>query len=200
MKKIVRLSIILLLTSCGIIMINENDYRSLTDSNKNLIRPFDIELLSEKANNNEQLFLYEINTNDIKNCIRKQKYTWVHLWRPFCPTESCQNINYYLNVENELKHYDFEFLLISETYDFNSIENAVKNSFYDKPIFVLQDLYYGHKIKPNRLKFYNEFKNEYSPKTRIGFDDYLFKDSVLIFVGDGLNEHRIDSLITKNNH
>ncbi len=199
MKNIIILIVMLLLTNCGIIIINENNYRSLTDSDKNLLRPFDIEIVSQKVNNTEQLYLYEINTNDIKNCVRIQKYTWVHLWRPFCPSESCQNINYYLNIENKLKNYNLQLLLISESYDLNSIEHIVKNSFYDKPIYVLQDLYFGHKIKLNRMKFYNELKTDSSPKTRIGFDDYLFKDSVLIFVGEGLNKHIIDSLITKNN-
>lgn len=199
MKNIIILIIILLVTSCGIIMINENNHRSLSDSDKSQIRPFDINIVSQKVKNTEQLYIYEINTNDIKNYVRTQKYTWLHLWRPFCPNESCQNINYYLNIENNLKHYDLEFLLISESYDFNSIENAVKNSFYDKPIFVLQDLYYGHKIRPNRMKLYDELKTDSSPKTRIGLDDYLFKDSLLIFVGEGLNKHKIDSLIIKNN-
>jgi hypothetical protein len=199
MKNIVILILILLFTSCGIIMINENEYRSLKDSDKNQIRSFDINLVPKKVDNTEQLYLYEINTNDIQNCVKMQKYTWIHLWRPFCQSEYCQNINYFLTIENNLKQYELEFMLISESYDFNSIENAVKNSFYDKPIFVLQDLYYGHKIRPNRLKFYNELKTEYSPKTRIGFDDYLFKDTILIFAGEDLNKHKIDSLMIKNN-
>ena len=199
MKNIIRLIIILLLSSCGIIMINKNNYRSLTESDKNRVRPFYIEIVSQKVNNQEKLFLYEINTNDIKKYVRNQKYTWIHLWRPFCPNESCQNINYYLNIENSLKNCDLQLLLISESYDFISIQNIVNNSFYDNPIYVLQDLYYGHKIRSNRMKFYSELMTEHSPKTRIGFDDYLFKDTVLIFIGDGLNEHIIDSLIMNNN-
>jgi hypothetical protein len=197
MKIIIKIFLILILPGCGIILINENNYRNLKDADKSIIKPFDPEIVSVKVNNNQQLFIYEINTDDILNCANKHKFTWVHLWRPFCPHESCQNINYYLNIEKDFKTYDLELLLVSESYDLKLIENIVRKSDYDKPIFVLQDSCYGHKIRPNRLKFFRDFNTDITTEPRYGFDDYLLKDTVLIYAGEGLDNHKIDSLIMK---
>ncbi len=199
MKVIITFIILTLLTGCGMILINENEYRNLTDADSSVLRPFNLEIVSQYVDNSSNLVLYEINTNDFGKLLRKQKYTWIHLWRPFCPSEVCQNINYYLNAANKLKHLDLEFLLVSESYDIYSIKNCLRNSFYNRPIYVLQDSYYGHKIRPTRLKFYREIVARPPLKTRIGFEDYLFEDTTLIFAGNGLDTGGIDSLIIENN-
>ncbi len=197
MKNIIKMILILLLPGCGIILINENNYRNLSDSDKIILKPFDPDIVSRKVDN-DQFFIYEINSNDILNCSKKYQFTWVHLWRPFCPNEHCQNLNYLLNTVNAFKSHDIELLLVSESYDLKSIENIVRKSAFDKPIFVLQDAYYGHKIRKNRLKLIADFNSDLPAKTRFGFGEYLFKDSTLIYMGYDLNEHKIDSLIASS--
>ncbi|MFZ4463856.1 MAG: hypothetical protein ACOYN5_08405 [Bacteroidales bacterium] len=193
MKNLIKFLVFILLFGCGVILINENNYRNLSDTDKIIIMPFDPEIVS-KNENNKQFQLYEINANDIMNYTKMHNYTWVHLWRPFCPNQNCQNIYYFLDVVDSINIYDIEFLLVSESYDLKLIENIVINSAYDKPIFVLQDSHYGHKINSNRLKFIKDFETELSYSSHYGFGDFLFKDSTLIYMGDDLNKDKIESL------
>ena len=181
-------------------MINENNYRGLKESEKKFIKPFNIDLLSENVTKSDSLFLYEINSKYISECTLKSKYIWVHLWRPFCNTEYCQNINYFSNLAENYKGDGLELLMISESYDFKSIQNCIQNSNFNKTIFVLEDSYYGHKLRSNRLMLFNDFNKDNSIETKIGYSDYLFKDSTIIFIGNKLNSHLLDSLIHNNNN
>ena len=184
--------IIGMLQSC-IIMINENSFRALKYSDKDYFQPFNIDMVNKKVNNKDSLVVYEINSKNIKESASKNKYTWVHLWRPYCPSDFCQNINYFSDIAD--KKQGLSLLLISETYSVETIRSCVVKSDYNRSIFVLQDSYYGHKTRENRLKLYNDFKIDSLVSTKGNFDDYLFKDTVLIFAGNLLNEHIIDSLM-----
>ncbi len=135
--------LILLIYACGIIRINENGYRDLTKSEKKLILPFNGK---DEIDNNGSKFIYEINISDIKSILKKNKFTWIHLWRPYCSSDYCQNINYFSDLEDKFINKDFHLLLISETYDISIIKDIVKKTRFIKPIYVLQDAYYGHKI------------------------------------------------------
>jgi len=174
-------------------MINENGFRALKYSDKDYFQPFNIDMVNKKVNNKDSLVVYEINSKNIRESVSKNKYTWVHLWRPYCLSDFCQNINYFSDIAD--KKQGLSLLLISETYSVETIRSCVVKSDYNRSIFVLQDSYYGHKTRENRLKLYNDFKIDSLVSTKCGFDDYLFKDTVLIFAGNLLNEHIIDSLM-----
>lgn len=195
MKKILLLLSLLQLSSCGLILINENNYRALKDSNKKTIKDFDYESAVQSGKRDEDVLVYEINSNDIKQYLKNHKYTWIHLWRPFCKSESCLNINMYSGIENDFKNKGLSLLFISETYDIESINQRVRNTNFEKPIFVLQDSYYGHKIRKNRVKLFNDFNQSQLPKTKYGYDDLLFKDTSLIYASYQLKKNEIDSVL-----
>lgn len=184
-----------LFSSCGVIIINENNYRSLKVSEKRNIKPYKDNILYSNLAIEQDNYIYEINTNDIKTYLKKQKYTWIHLWRPFCSTDYCQNINYFSVLEDKYKKKELRLLLISETYDINIINNIVKENKYNKQIYVLQDAYYGHKIMKTRKKFIKEINNNNLKMSKYGFDNYFFKDTILIYSGNIINKEIIDSLI-----
>ncbi len=123
---------LLLFSNCGVIMINENNYRSLTVSEKSNIKSYRDNLLYGNSTVEQNNYLYEINTNNIKTHLKKTKYTWIYLWRPFCSTDNCQNINYFSVLEDEYKNKGLRLLLISETYDIDIINNIVKEGIMDK--------------------------------------------------------------------
>jgi len=198
MRFIFYLLMILLLGACGFIEINENGYRSIPKNEMEYIKPFDSTAVYKKINNSDRLNLYEINTADIKKCIKEHKYIWLHLWRPFCTSDYCQNVNYFINIENSFNNLDFKLLLISETYEMKDIKMIVGHSSFNKPIFVLQDSYYGHKMKNNRIKLFKEINNHLSLTTNYGYDDYFFKDTLLIYAGYKISKETIDSLITNH--
>ncbi len=186
---------LLLLTGCIPIMINENDYRGVKEEDKWFVKPFVLGIEDQNTNYNDTLFLYELNTGDIKGIIKDHPLTWIHLWRPFCHADQCQNIGYYAAVEEGLKDHGLRVLVVSETYDYNDIKGVVKNSMWNKPVFVLQDSYYGHKIRKNSLKLAAEMITDSVINTKWGYDDYLFKKSKLIYAGNGLDKNKIDSIL-----
>lgn len=197
MKSPLKLILLILLPGC-IIMINENNYRSLDAEDKLSVKPFHLETFDQVLRNGEGITLHEINSNDIKSCLSKHQYTWVHLWRPYCSAKECENLGYYASIEDSLKTFDLNILIVSNSYDLDIIAAKKKYSNYNKPLFVLQDSYYGHKLKKSSLKLFNDLNQDSTLISRFGFDDYLFKDSVLIFVGNLLKKQKIDSLITKS--
>jgi len=179
-------------------MVNENEYRGLTKEEKERIKPFDLNIVT-KTVNNDSLYLYEINSSNIKRCTKVFPFTFIHLWRPFCAAQSCQNINYYENLQDEFKSKGLQLLLISETYGFSDIRNILKHSSFTKPIFVLQDSHFGHKIRKGHLIVSKELAQKEIAAMRGGFDDYLFCDTVLIYRGINLNTNKIDSLLQNTN-
>ena len=181
-----------------VVMINENNYRGLDESEKEAVKPFNIDLLRVKVTNSDTLFLYEINSRNIHECTLKSTFTWVHLWKPYCKAEYCQDISYFSDIANKHNGDGLELLLISESYDFKSIQKCRNNSKYNRPVFVLQDSYYGHKKRANRLKLFNDLNQDNNIETKFGFDDFLFKDSIPIFIGNNLNAQQLDSLIKNN--
>ncbi len=195
MKYLLSLLVLLFIEGCGIILINENDYRSVSDLEKSLIRPFNQAIVTAKVNNGDSLFVYEFNNGNIKTVTRKFNYTWIHLWRPFCHADACQNIKYFADLADTYSSKGLVLLLVSETYDFNEIKNVMNHSVYNKPVFVLQSDYYGYKIRKNRIKFISELNPDLIASKQIWLDDFLFKDTTLIFAGNKLDKIKIDSLL-----
>lgn len=69
------------------------------------------------------------------------------------------------------------------------------NSSFHKPVFVLQDAWYGHKMKKSSRLLFNELNNNLQIHSKRGFDDYLFKDTLLIYAGNKMSQHILDSLV-----
>ncbi len=196
------LLLVTLLSGC-IIAINENNYRILSDKDKKLILPFDSTKTGQKVSSSDNsTILYEINSNDMKHFAADQKFTWVHLWRPYCGADHCQNINYYNQIVEKHKSDSLKFLLVSLTYDLKTIHQITKNSNYNMPVFVLQDSHYGHKLQPGTTLLYSELTSDsLSKDDAISATDYFFMDSTLIYIGNGSDTYEsniIDSLISSN--
>ncbi len=186
---------IFFVSACGIIAINENDYRFLPEEYRKDIKPFDVALVTQKVNYHDSLYLYEINTPEIKAVLQKHKYVWLHIWRPYCEADYCQNISYFTQLARRYRDKDFQLLLISEDYDPPTIKKVLAHSDFNKPVFVLQDAWYGHKIKKGYRLLFNELNNNPEIHSKTGFDDYLFKDSLLVYAGDSMSQSTLDSLV-----
>ena len=190
--------LIVFLSGCIPIMINENNYRGLSDKALQYVKPFDISLVSARVNNSDSLILYEINSDDIKALVHQEKYLWVHLWRPFCSAELCQNVDYFGNLADSYENKGLRLLFISETYDFRDIIKIMKHSWFNHPVFVLQDSYYGHKMRKTRLKLMAALSPDSAGRSKIGFDDYLFKEGNLLYAGGISDNNVLDSLINSD--
>ena len=195
MKKLVLLSIILLLQSC--ITINESGYRFLSIAEKEYIKPFEQADFQEKKDNRECFKLFEINTENIKSITAKQEYTWLHIWLPYCPNESCTNITQYEEFEKRHSGSSLNLSFISSTYDIDDIIKYMKMSNFSKPIYVLQSSYYGVKNKKIRQKFHSEIDSNYKEEDHIFYSDYLFIEDSLVYMGNKMNDSIVKQYITK---
>lgn len=189
----------LIFFSCGIISfeINENGYRSLPAKDKALFKPFDAAIVTQQVDNLEDLQVYEINSQHVKAYSKQHKYLWVHLWRPYCKADYCTNIKFFSDAIANYPDEDIEVMLVSENYDLPQIKEVVKNSPYDKPIFVMDGGWFGSKTRANKKQFLAEINNNENLQVENNglWDDYLFKDSVLIFAGDRMDYQKLDSLL-----
>ena len=195
MKTGIKVLILLLLSSC-VIEINENGYRSLTDEAKRHVRPFTIDLLNQKHNYRDSIILYEISSRDLKQIIKKNKYTWVHFWAPHCSSKSCINVTNLMNeVEEKEKQYDFAELLISTEYDFENLKQRLNNSKFTQPVFILTDSIYGHKNGKALRLFASEIDNNNLINKNKYFGEYFFCDTLLTVATWNLTPQQIDSIV-----
>tara|TARA_B100000508_G_scaffold140085_1_gene139935 strand:+ start:19295 stop:19891 length:597 start_codon:yes stop_codon:yes gene_type:complete len=191
MKSLFYLLLTLLLTSC--IAINVNDYEFLNYAEKEYLRPYKASTDHEIGDNSACFKLYEINTPEVKSITRENEFTWVHIWLPFCPNESCQNIAQYEWLEKRHQSKGLNLAFISATYDIDDIIKIVQHSKFTKPVYVLQNSYYGRKNKKIRTKFHSEIDPNYEEEDPIFHSDYLFiKDSLVYFVNN-MNDSIIES-------
>ena len=186
--------VVMFLQSC-MVMINENDYRMLQETDKSMFKPYSA--VSESGSGNTgDLFLYEINTPQMLQRMKYNHYTWIHLWRPYCTSDYCTHIDYFFNLAGKYTLKGLDLLFISECYGVRNIKQKLADTASHHTFYVLEDKYYGHKLNPARQKFMKDLGIEITKQNKWGYDDYIFKDTTLIFKGDHIGETTIDSLIS----
>lgn len=185
---------VLAFTSC--IAINENNYRLLRQNQMKYIQVYSIDLVGDTGVNKNECYIYEINCPDIKEVTRHYSYTWIHLWRPYCKGDICQNIKALEYSADKFKTNGFALLLVSETYDLKEIQEIVRQSAFSYPVFVLEDRYFGHSMKGARIKFIDQLANNDSIRKNVYHSDFLFRDTLLIYATGTMNMSKLDSLVT----
>jgi len=197
MKKLIVLPLLLLLQNCITVSINENEYRNLSIAEKEYIQPFQQVQFHEQSDNQDCFKLFEINTQNVDSLVQHQEYTWIHIWKPYCPNESCTNIAQYENFEKRHRSSGLKMIFTSSTYDMDDIIKYVQSARFSKPVYVLQSSYYGVKNKGIRRKFHKDLDKDYSEDDRIFYSDYLFVKDSLVYMGDEMNDTILERYISK---
>ena len=140
--------------------------------------------------------MYEVNTNDLKQCIKKHKFVWLHIWKPGCSGQNCTNLDFYTDMADKYKISDLEFYIISDSYEVEDAQKTIKGSRYDKPMMVLQDSWFGHDLRWINITLAYELDNHLNLKKKYGYFDFLFRDSLLMFAGLSINDSIIQSYVT----
>lgn len=162
-----------------LIMIGENSFRSLTTSEIDHILPYESAANLAAKDTAEQQVLYEITAADVMQHARESAYTWMHLWRPWCPNDKCQNIGVF--QETAEKYTGLSFFMVSQTYDFASISRITEQSNFVWPVYVIKDEKYGHKLNKSRELLAQDFN---IAGGRAFGDNLVFKKDSLIYNGD----------------
>lgn len=135
----------LLLSSC-VMDIGTNMYQSCTKEQLSHFKP--AEASSQfKGNDTLNLLVYEINSKEIKKRLIGQQYTWVHMWRPYCKADYCENINYPKNVS--AKRNIQRSITLSQVYDLANIRKSLARTAYDQPVYVIENSSYKMGSKTN---------------------------------------------------
>jgi len=184
-----------LCTSCGIIEINLNNYRHLSEQDFKSIKAFDQAVTNQEIDNSNGLIVYEITSDDVKQITQQHRYTWVSIWAPYCGNEACKNIKAYAEVMNQYKMQNISVLLISNGYFMEEINEAIKYSGFTKPVYVMKSAYFGEQMGKSFRKFANDMDSNNLIMKNKYFSDYFFKDTLLIYSGWELNKSTLDSLI-----
>jgi len=120
------------------------------------------------------------------------KFVLVKRWRPFCSVQQLETIK--LAHEMSLKNPNFQFILISETFDFERISHHVKNLNFKLPVFVYPSSY-GNKISKAREVFFSKITQDVEINTNIYSDYFFFVDSKLVLNIDTLSKKDLLGLI-----
>lgn len=195
--KIITIAISTLFLSSCVVDIGTNMYKSCTKEHLSHYKPAET---SSQFNGNDTLNLnvYELNSKEIKKRLVGQKYTWIHMWRPYCKADYCENINYPKNVSAKR---NIQYLLLSQVYDLANIRKSLARTAYDQPVYVIQNSFYKMGSKTNgknkaAIQMKKELNNNSKLQTSKWGDDLFFKDTLLIYAGESaLDANKIDSLI-----
>lgn len=140
-------------------------------------------------------YIYKINTEEILEIADKNKYTWLHIWLPYCPNDNCVNIGQYEALEKKYKDKGLELLFTSKTYNMRQIFTLAENSDFTLPIYVLDGEYYGYKLKDISQKLYTDLNSDAKEDDYIFHRNYVFKGDSLIYMGNDINDSILDNLI-----
>ncbi len=197
MKNVFFLVLICLISSCITVSINTNDYEFLSYSEKEYLRPFEHAKLYSAGDNKNCFKLFEVNTENVKSIIEEQEITWLHIWVPYCPNESCTSISQYESFEKQYKSNGLNLAFISATYDMDNIIKIVQQSNFTKPVYVLKSSYFGVKNKKIRTKFHSELDPTFNEEEDLVFhSDYLFVKDSLVYAGPEMNDSIIREYIS----
>jgi hypothetical protein len=190
----------LCLSSCIVISVNENNYALLSKSERTQIADFDQDILSQKRNTENALMLFEINSQDVLNIAKKHPYTWVYLWQPGCSGNKCSRFFGDTAFIEKYKEQGLLSLLISETYDIRQIQKEVNHLEISQPVFVLEDAWFGEKLRPAYRQFMKEVNRNPSYTPPKYGRHLLFQRDQLIFAGPQFSTQILDSLIHLQTH
>ena len=172
------------LTSC--ITINENGYRLLTKKEKSNL----VQFSSVGANSNKNS-LIEITGKDVNNTFSNAKYTWIHVWIPFCKAKTCRPLYYYDNILANNKS-DMQLFTVSQIYN-----TKQPIAGYDKNIYVIKDSVYGHGMRKSRTAFTNEITHDKTIAIQMP-SHMIFKGNKLIYYSNDITQHIMDSVTAVN--
>lgn len=194
MKKKIILGIValsvLVIASCSI---NGIAYNLVSDAEWKYFVDYQSSSIDAVVNNDTAVYIQEITAKDVRNALKKHKFTCVELWSPYCHNEVCQNVNYYDNIVKKYSYADFFLLKISRTYDYAYIETIVKRSHYDRQMYVIK---YQKKYSKGMDRVHDRFSQDITGKEIKPRNSYFFfKDSTFIHSSDFLTENIIDSLL-----
>ena len=195
LKTIIIIILIILTNSCGVIKINENNYSLLSKRQIIELSHFESYKIDEIFKPTDTVKLIETNATDIIKILKHYDLVFIHFWKPFCSNESCQSLEYLNQLNNGLDSKNSRIILISETYDIDDIVRIVKASNYKEPIFIINDLVYGHKIRKATLKFQRELIPKSISIYRFGFEDLIFKKNELIYYDTDLDLNKVEKIL-----
>ncbi len=198
MKKYIILIIfcIIFLSSC-LISINDVNYRFLNKKEKLFFTEFHIDTTKNKLTNNDSLLIQEITADNLKRLIKKNEFTCVYIWKPYCSGTSCMSLDYYSSIQNKFSSYNFNIIIVSLTYNIVEIKKQINNSNYQNQIYVIK---YNENYGNNIFKVYRNFVYDFSDyKINKFYPIYFYyKDTNLLHTSDNINTNLIDSLLKIN--
>jgi len=196
MRIIASLFFISLFSSCILLDIIEidlggNDFADLSEAALNRVKP--AATLDIENNFDYDGSLYEIDAPDIQKIITSKETVWLHIWRPFCSAKECQ---YIAPFEAKAKKLSMKLFMVSETYDFKSLDSIANRANYAYPFFVIRGNTFGHKIDKSRKVFLKALaKNQELQPTKYA-SDFIYKNGKLIYASNVILDS-LEAVISK---
>lgn len=186
-------TLLVLFASCApFIYINDNEYRILSNEQRSELRQFGDPPVTDSSDK----YLVEITVDDLVSSFSKAKYTWVHIWVPFCSGENCKPLYYYDNIMQKHQQMSWQMFMISTSYDYKNTKKQLP--YFGGDIYVIKDSLYGHNHGKNLIKFETELKEKAVIDSPIRYMDMLFRGDTLIYNTDLMTNAKMDSVIAAN--
>lgn len=176
-KHFILFSILFLLNSCGVIVMNglSDDYNKLTDEQKAMVVSFKPDQPTDKNK------IYVITASELKQEVKKYPKALVYTFANSCSSEFCKPLYIY---ENWAKKNDYKLFLVMTSY-FN-LDYTLAESFQSQ-LYVIDSNYYGNGPFGKYVGYFqNELKGlKYNAKEDWNGGLFFFKNGEFV---NNLNE------------
>ena len=120
-------------------------YSSLSENDKKHFTKFNVKNLNTENNYDVARKTYvfeEVETNDIKEIIKQNKFTLMYIWATWCP-HCYYNIPECVNLFSELNSKGLNFILTGQYYNVKAATKWFRKAQYRKQSYFLSNVYFG---------------------------------------------------------
>jgi hypothetical protein len=192
MKTQVVLAFLLFCIGCKVV--NVNGYTKLTGDEKKAISPFSIDSVNVNIDYSKRFAIEEITGPDVEKIIKRQKYTWVFLWAPWCNSFDPGYFKGIQKFEDSLNG-DLKIVVVAISYDLDYVIDMLKKSNYKSLIYVLDNSRYGEYMTRSQTMFNNEIDKSKLFKKDKYATHYFFENEKLIWADYTADTATISKLI-----
>ena len=183
MSKIICLVSMLTFFSCGVVKINNTNYYKLTAKELDSIHPFSQDDAQKVYSYKDSCVLQKISYRDIALLSKKYKCVWLHFFSPWCTSESCTNLQQYINFAKEAGG-DLRLVLVSNSYDYAAIKTVLQGTDYNHVVYVLDNEAYSENITHANRLFFHQINAAKACAAKSYASDYLLRSDSLLLMKD----------------
>jgi hypothetical protein len=169
--------------ACGIILINNNDFVTLSPQERGYFHPFNIANSDKPVSYTDSCVMETINHHNLSELSSKHTALWVHYFVPWCKGVTCEDIAMYQRQARSCGP-DVTLVLVALSYQYSSLKRKLSLAGIDRMVYVIDTCYSARTDRAMRQLYAALKKFAPNPRIKDG-DDFIIRNDTLVYMKDG---------------